>query len=210
MKIRSLFLTATVCGIAWSAQAGPGTEYTQNFDDVPNGELPKGWVAQFGDWQVQDGVLIAKQVPADNHGAAARAVLPMQDGEFRMKFRLQEGAGAFHFGFDPAKGELDKKGHLFSVVVTPGKWSILKHVDKNQPKEDPNEVLAVAEHRFEIGTWYELVLTKQGDVAKASIEGVGALEATHPTFHVKTPTLVFRSIGKGAVEVDEVAVTAIE
>lgn len=207
MKISSFYPAVCLVAFSLAAHAEPEVVFEQNFDDVADGTLPKGWGVNTGEWKVVDGVLSAKQIPAENHSAASRAALPMQDGVFKMKFRLLEGATSFHFGFDPAKGELDKKGHLFSVIISPKSWKIMKHVDKNKREEDPNEDLATADAVFETGKWYELVLTKQGDLAKASIEGIGELEATHPTFHVKTPALVFRSLGTGAVEVDDVVVT---
>jgi hypothetical protein len=111
----------------------------------------------------------------------------------------------FHFGFDPAKGELDKKGHLFSIVVTSTGWKILKHVDKARPKEDPNEVLAQEQTDFETGEWYSLRVTTWGPYVKARIEEKAMLEASHPSFAVKKPTLVFRCIGDG-VEIDDVKV----
>lgn len=172
--------------------------------------LPKGFRAQFGDWRVVDGVLRARQIPADNHGAAARQVLEMGDGVFELRFRLVGEGTGFHFGFDPKRGSLKKKGHLFSVVVSPNQVKLMKHVDKAQPKEDPNEDLAKATHRFAPGGWHTLRLAKTGNevVARITPDAGGeaiTLKAGHPTFHVPTPTLVFRCIGDGA-EVDDVKV----
>lgn len=177
--------------------------------DFANG-LPPGFNAQFGDWQAVDGVLRARQIPADNHGAAARKTLPMGDGIFAMRFRLVGKGTGFHFGFDPKSGSLKKKGHLFSVIASPNQVKLMKHVDKAKPKEDPNEDLAKAEHRFAPGKWHSLLLEKVGDRVVAQIapdDGGRAitLKAEHPTFHVPTPTLVFRCIGDG-VEVDDVKV----
>ncbi|MCB1229002.1 MAG: hypothetical protein KDN19_01980 [Verrucomicrobiae bacterium] len=179
----------------------------ENFD---GDSLAKGWAVQFGDWKPVDGVLQAKQIAADNHPAAARRALPMQDGIFEMRFRLAGEGKAFHFGFDPAPKQLDKRGHLFSVIVTPTMAKLMKHVDKDKPKEDPNEDLAVAEHAFKAGDWYRLTVEKTGNDVVARIsseEGATKLElkATHPTFHVTTPTLVFRCVGDG-IEVDDLKV----
>ncbi len=179
-------------------------------DDFSAAELGKGWRVQTGEWKAADGVMRTKQIPADNHSAAARYTLPMQDGIYEMRFRLVEKGTGFHFGFDPAKGELKKKGHLFSVIVSKAKVTLMKHVDKNNPKDDPNEPLATAGHEFEAGKWYHLLVEKKGNDVAVQIapETGGAkieLKASHPTFHVKTPTLVFRCLGDGA-EIDDIKV----
>ena len=180
--------------------------YAHDFSDG----LPKGWNAQFGEWQAVEGVLRARQIPSDNHGAAARQVLAMGDGIFEMRFRLVGKGTGFHFGFDPKPGVLKKKGHLFSVIVSPNQVKIMKHVDKARRAEDPNEDLATAAHRFAPGKWHRLQLEKRGNHVRAQItpdDGgkIISLKASHPTFHVPTPTLVFRCIGDG-IEVDDVKV----
>lgn len=179
-------------------------------------ELGKGWSVQTGAWTVSDGVLHAAEIAADQHAAAARRVVETGNAVYQLKFRLTDDLKAFHFGFDPKRGELDKKGHLFSVVIEPGQWKILKHVDKSRPNEDPNQVLASADHSFAAGQWFTLRVTTRGTTVKAAIEvdaeaGAGdvpaPLSADHPTFAVRKPALVFRAIGDG-VDIDEVKVWA--
>ena len=60
----------------------------------------------------------------------------------------------------------------------------------------------IAPHAFKAGDWYRLTVEKTGNDVVARIsseEGATKLElkATHPTFHVTTPTLVFRCVGDG-------------
>lgn len=176
--------------------------------------LPKGWRAQFGHWSASGGVLKANQIPADNHAAAARQVLEMQDGIFQLRFRFVRAGKGFHFGFDPKRGTLKKKGHLFSVIVSPALVKITKHVDKNNREGDPNEDLAKVEHQFKPGVWHTLMLEKRGNNVLAQIKGSASaqtikLKAAHDTFHVPTPTLVFRCIGDG-IEIAEVKVWRAE
>lgn len=170
----------------------------------------KGWNSQFGEWKISDGVLRARQVAADNHAAAARQVLATQDAIYSLRFRLVDKCRGFHFGFDPKRGTLKKKGHLFSVIVTPAMAKLMKHVDKNNREGDPNEDLDKQAHKFEAGKWYQMIVEKNGNNVLAKIQAEGAeesiaLKASHPTFHVPAPTLVFRCIGDG-VEVDDVKV----
>lgn len=174
-------------------------------DSFERPELGDDWHINTGQWRIIDGVLKAKEVTEDKHSAAARRIVETQNAVYEMKFRLTGDAKAFHFGFDPARGELDKKGHLFSVIVTPVSWKILKHVDKSRPKDDPNEVLAIEKTSFVKDMWYTLRVTTWGNYVTARIDGMTTLKAEHPTFGVKKPTLVFRCVGDG-IEIDDLKV----
>ncbi|MCG8602388.1 MAG: hypothetical protein MI807_19745 [Verrucomicrobiales bacterium] len=199
-----LFLTAL------SFAEKPETETPPLIEDsFDREELGKGWTTQTGEWKIVDGALRGKEIKADKHSAAARRVVETKDAVYQLRFRLSEGSKGFHFGFDPKRGSLDKKGHLFSVIVTPASWRILKHVDKNRREEDPNEILATASQTFEPGTWYSLTVVTKGTKVDAMIEGIAPLTSEHPTFGVPKPTLVFRVIGD-AVDVDDITVSAIK
>lgn len=175
----------------------------EKFDGI---ELPKNWNRNNGKLSVTNGVLKISEVAADMHAAAFRRPLPLQNAAIQVKFRFA-GAKMFHLGFDPAPGELKKKGHLFSVIITPANWSITEHNDKSDPNSK-NKVLAKATASFEVGKWYELLLEVKGDDVLAQISGLEPLRATSKDFQVKKPGLVFRTGGKDADEVhlDEVRV----
>jgi hypothetical protein len=174
-------------------------------DSFDRDELGKGWNSTTGQWKIIDGVLHASEIAEEKHSAATRRVLETQNAVYELKFRFVGDGKAFHFGFDPDRGELKKKGHLFSVIITPDSWSVMKHVDKDRPKEDPNETLAKAETDFDIGQWYTLRVTSWETFVTATIPGKESLKVSHPTFGVKKPTLVFRCLGDG-VEVDDIKV----
>ena len=110
-------------------------------------------------------------------------------------------------GFDPAPGELKKKGHLLSVTVTPTAWNIIEHLDKADPKSK-NVTHATAKAALEKGKWYTLLLESKGDNVVAQISGQEPLKATSKDFHIKKPGLVFRVAGKGGgeVQIDNVKV----
>lgn len=169
-------------------------------------ELPKNWNRNTGKLTVADGVLKASEVAADQHAAAFRRPLPLQDAAILVKFRFA-GAKMFHLGFDPAPGELKKKGHLFSLVVTPTSWTITEHNDKSDPKST-NKALAKAAAVFEPGKWYELLLEVKGDEVLAQVNGREPLRASSKDFRVKKPGLVFRTGGQDTEEIhlDEVRV----
>ena len=164
-------------------------------DAFDRDELGEGWNSTTGDWKIVDGVLRGGEIAAEKHSAATRRVVETKNAVYELKFRFTGDCKAFHFGFDPARGELKKKGHLFSVIVTPDSWKVLKHVDKNRREEDPNETLAEQETKFKYGCWFHLRVTTWGNYVTARIEGKEPLKASHPTFGVRKPTLVFRCLG---------------
>jgi len=202
MMKRNLHTIAACLACALSATAGEIIT-----DDFDRADLGKKWHVNNGEWKLVDGALSIKELKVDKHSASGRWLVPSQDAVYSLRFKLTEGCKAFHVGLDPARGELKKKGHLYSVIVTPTAWRIMKHVDKANPKKDPNKVLASARADFKSGEWYTLKVTGKKNEVTASIENIGDLEASHPTFHVKKPTLVFRCVGNG-VHIDDVKIEA--
>jgi len=204
-----ILLTLSFLSPAPQAADPAGDLVLEETFDAP--ALVKGWLVQYGEWKPVDGVLRGRELPEDKHAAAARRLLHMEDGVFALRFRLTgPAAKGFHFGFDPAPGQLKKRGHLFSIIVTPDGAKLMKHVNKDNPKEDPNEILSESQTAVTPGVWHTLRVQKAGNRVEARIEAdTGgsqmALAASHPTFHVKTPTLVFRCLGNG-VEVDDIRV----
>jgi hypothetical protein len=198
----SFYLLGFCSALAEDPPANSEVALQDSFDRTEPG---KGWHPTTGEWQIFDGVLRGREIAAEKHSAATRRILLTENAVYQCRFRFIESGKTFHFGFDPAKGELDKKGHLLSIVVNRDSWSILKHVDKNRPKEDPNETLAEQKTEFKVDEWYSLRVTTWGAHVTAAIEGKEPLKASHPTFGVKKPTLVFRCIGSG-VEIDDIEV----
>lgn len=168
-------------------------------------ELGEGWNSTTGQWKVVDGVLRGAEIAAEKHAAVTRRVVETKNAVYELRFRFVDKGKAFHLGFDPARGELNKKGHLFSVIITPTSWKVLKHVDKNRRTEDPNETLAEQKTEFTHGEWYTLRVTTWQQYVTARINGKELLKCSHPTFGVKKPTLVFRCLGDG-VEIDDIHV----
>jgi len=195
------FLSQHVSG-GEDAPANSDLVVDESFDGAT---LSDQWHVNSGSWSVANGVMRAQEVASEHHAAAARRKIETENAVYQMRFRLIGEGKAFHFGFDPAPGELTKKGHLFSVIVTPTSWRLMKHVDKARPKEDPNETLAEDKTAFEHGKWYQLRVTTWDKYVSAKIEGKASLEASHDTFAVKKPTLVFRCLGDG-VEIDDIKV----
>tara|TARA_R110002049_G_scaffold4601_6_gene32870 strand:+ start:56048 stop:56689 length:642 start_codon:yes stop_codon:yes gene_type:complete len=205
MRIATAVAALALLSSGASADEGPANSRLALEESFDRDELGKGWNSTTGQWKIVDGVLRGSEIAEEKHAAATRRVLVTENAVYQMKFRLIDGAKMFHFGFDPARGELDKKGHLFSVIITPTSWSVMKHVDKNRREEDPNETLAESETEFNVGQWYTLKVTTWENTVTARVEGKEPLKVSHPTFGVKKPTLVFRCGGNG-VEIDDIKV----
>jgi hypothetical protein len=203
-KILSALLIPTLLTSLTFADDAPANSDVALEESFDRSELGKGWHSTTGEWKIVGGVLQGREIPEEKHSAATRKLLVTQNAVYQLKFRLNGECKAFHFGFDPARGELEKKGHLFSVIITPDSWEILKHIDKNRREEDPNEKLAEEKTKFEIGKWYTLRVTTWETSVTVKIDD-RELKASHKTFGVKKPTLVFRCLGDG-VEIDDIKV----
>lgn len=182
-------LSATVLAADLHPQLG-NIDKPQVDESFDKPESLKKWTHTVGDAQLVDGVLRVSERSQDKHAGAFRHAVPVTDCAVQMNFRL-DGAKFLHLGFDPAPGELKKKGHLFSIVITPAKWQLLEHGDKNDIKPK-NKILAESSTEFEAGTWYTLLLEMKGDVVVAQIAGKPPLKGASPDFHCKKPGLVLR------------------
>lgn len=201
------FLASTIPLLAGALEPTLGQKgrvlLEEKFDSAA---LPPGWNRNTGELGVRDGVLRASERAADKHLGAFRKALPVQDCIVQVDFKLEQ-ASSFQLGFDPASGELKKKGHLFSIIITPGGWQLTEHLDKGAPASK-NTVHARAATPFAQGQWFTLLLELKGNEVVAHISGKEPLRASAPDFHVKKPGLVFRVGGKGehAVAIDNVKV----
>lgn len=205
LTIMLLTIPLLLASISHAADEPPANSELVVEETFEDAELSKAWRVNTGKWVAVDGVLRASEIKADKHSAAARHLIETQNAVYQFRFRLINDSPTLHFGFDPKRGELKKKGHLFSIVISGDQWKILKHVDKAKPKEDPNQILASEKTTFTKDRWYTLRVTTWGPYVTARVDDDRELKASHPTFSVKKPTLVFRCIGDG-IEIDDLRV----
>ena len=168
--------------------------------------LPSGWTKNTGTIVASDGVLRITELASDKHAGAFRKALPMKDLAIQLDFKFEQ-AKMFHIGFDPAPGELKKKGHLYSVVINPEKISILEHNDKANPDSKP-KTLGAKSSDLKNGQWYKMLLENKGDEVLVHIDGVEMVRAKSDDFRVKKPGIVLRVMGadKDGVCIDNMTV----
>lgn len=194
------FATLTDCALAADLTPSLGKKGKLLLEEKFDGSaVPKGFAVNTGKLSVSDGSLHASELAKNMHIGAFRYRLPLQDCAVQLDFKF-EGARIFNIGFDPAPGELKKKGHLFSVIVTPASWQITEHNDKADSNSKP-KTHATAKIKLEKGKWYTLLVESKGNDIAAQINGIEPLKATARDFHVKKPGLVFRMGGKDDDEV---------
>ena len=213
-------ITVTPVGFAQStsddSSSGTTSSGTTPFDTPPaNSELAvddafdgpitdADWITNAGEWTVDGGVLIGKELDRDHHPAAARRKVETANAAYQLQFKLADDTRLFHVGFDPAKGELDKKGHLFSVVVSSKSITLMRHRDKRPEKKDRNETLSKIETPIASNQWHRLRITTWGKYVTVFLNDQ-KLTGEHPSFAIKKPTVVFRVAG-GPVEIDQLKV----
>jgi hypothetical protein len=154
-------------------------------------ELSPKWTHSVGKLRLDQGALAAAEQASDKHACAFRHAVAVQDCAVQFDFKLAVGTKFLHFGYDPAAGEIKKKGHLFSVAVTPSGWSLIEHGDKNDAKPQ-NKVHATQKTTFDSDKWYTVLVECNGDNVVAQIAGKEPLRVTSTDFHAKKPGLVFR------------------
>lgn len=200
MKLRVPLILCVVCLLPLAAadlEPTLGKKGKLLLEERFEGEaVPRNWNRNTGVLAVTGGALRVSELALEKHAAAFRRPLPLQDCAIQVDVKFA-GATMFHLGFDPAPGELKKKGHLFSLIVTPTQWSITEHVDKADPKSK-NTVLAKAAAAFPRDEWVTLLLEVKGNDVVARVAGRDPLRASAKDFHVKKPGLVFRVGGKDA------------
>ena len=168
-------------------------------EEFDGGALPKGWNLKSGGLRVAGGVLHASQTGDGGHLGLFNCDLPMQDAAIQVDFQFN-GARGINVSANPSPGELNKKGHLFSVMIAPATWNITEHNDKAD-RNSSSEALASAPEQFEQGHWYTLQVEFKGGDVVAHVEGKKPLRAASKEFSVKKPGIEFRVSGKDTGEV---------
>ncbi|MEZ6137357.1 MAG: hypothetical protein R3C53_20915 [Pirellulaceae bacterium] len=179
-------------------------------EEFSGDSLPKNWNPTYGQLEMGDGKLRVSQLATDKHAAAFRFRSRLQDCKIVLQLKLGE-AEVIHIGFDPAVGELKKKGHLMSLVIKADSCSLIEHNDKSDPKSKP-KIHATVRKPLDPKKTIEVQLYSFGNRVQAKVGDDILLEAESEDFHVAKPGIVFRVIGKddAVAEFDRLQVWSLE
>lgn len=147
---------------------------SESFD---NNKLSKKFAANKGEWTVEEGVLVGKELPADKHAAVLTWKLPNHNSMLRCSFQLKD-AKFFHVSLN------HPKGHLFRVMIDKNGMILRTDKDKKNPKSKPI-TLAKAQGKLDPNKWYTLQLEMQGDKAVAQLDNGMKVEGQHASLDSK-------------------------
>jgi hypothetical protein len=166
MMLRLLALLAFVAPLV--AADAPATLLAQPDKEILSDALTKDskaaeWKVAKGKWErTADGIRV-EELPADNHGAAGRVPMKLQDFVAAFEFRL-DGARSISLSIN------DAKEHVARVLITPSALRVQKD-DHDHAGPDKGVVFLNQAQAFETGTWHRVVLEMVGDTMVATIDG---------------------------------------
>jgi hypothetical protein len=167
-------------------------------DNFEGQELGKVWAAAKGDWKVQDGALLARELKSDEHAAVMTCKLKNRDSIVRFSFKLDGSTKGFNFSLNHAKG------HLFRVIVAP--TGLVVRTDKDKKDESiKSELIAEAKANFEQGKWYTLQVEMVGDKVVAMTDNGLKVSGQHPRLDTEKPN--YRFVMKGeSLSIDDLSI----
>jgi hypothetical protein len=161
--------------------------------------LPANWKVAKGDWQVRDGVLVAKEKADDKHAGVCAIELPNGDSIIRFSYRLQ-GAKSLGLSLNHAKG------HLFRVNLTESALVVNKDKDKKDSASNV-EQLGKADLKGDAAVWRTVQLEMLGSKITVTTDDGVRIEAAHPALDVQKTGYRFVISGESA-ELDDVQIWA--
>ncbi|HEY6168135.1 MAG TPA: family 16 glycoside hydrolase [Verrucomicrobiae bacterium] len=170
----------------------------ENFDGA---QLAKSWVANKGDWQIKDGVLVGKEKKSDNHAAVLLLDKPGRNSIIQFSFKL-DGAKSFNLSYNSAKG------HMFRIVISPTGLTINKDKDKKDAKSQ-SLALGKAAGKFEAGKWHSMLVEVKGDKVSVQADNGAKAEGSHRELDVDKTGYRFVTSGE-SLAVDDVKVWQTE
>ena len=105
--------------------------------------------------------LLAGLLPCVRVDAAELEPMLGTKGWLLLEEKFDGARGGLNVSVNPSPGELRKKGHLFSVMITPVMWNITEHNDKADRKAQ-SKALASAPAKFAPGQWHTLLVEFKG------------------------------------------------
>jgi hypothetical protein len=201
------------------AIAGANTAHAQRPDnakgkllvafDFSNAELADEFVVKRGEWTVEDGALSAREIEAEHHAASCHLIQATKDAVFEFRFKSSDDTSKINIGFDPAKGELNKAGHIHAVTISSKSVILSMAGDKKKPKGTTGGKLGCAKVDLKKDTWYQVRVVNKDDECRVSLDGKTLVVGKHPEITVKKPSIIFRAFGE-RVRVDDIRIWEIK
>lgn len=164
-------------------------------------KLPKGWVANKGDFQVREGTIAGWEKKEDMHAAVLTLQKPFKNAILRFSFK-RDGVTGFNLSMNHAKG------HLFRVLINDDGLTVNKDKDKKDPASKP-QILGKAEGKFPTGQWQTLQLEIVGDKVAVQADNGAKLEVRHAGLDVEKTG--FRFVMRGStLLIDDVTVWEVQ
>ena len=178
-------------------------QVADDFEQVEPGTMNPGkkWNVLKGEWRVQDGFLVGKELEADHHAAVICLNEKNTDSLIRFSFRL-DGSAGFHLSLNHAKG------HLFRVIV--GENLVAVKTDKD--KKDPTSkavTLGQEKTLFEQGKWYTMQVEMRGEHVVVQADNGLSIKGNHESLAVDKPNYRFVTSGK-ALQLDDIQIGLVE
>lgn len=145
------------------------------FSDDFSAGLGKKWHAAKGKWEATDGVVQAKELKEDHHGAVARTQLKFHDAIIEYSFKLQ-GSRMTTFSVN------DTKEHLCRVLINPAGFTVQKD-DHDHDGPDKAVVFERYPMKIEAGRWHTVLIEIKGPEMLAKI-GDQVAFGGHPALDV--------------------------
>lgn len=171
-----------------------GVTLKEGFDGTA---LPAEWRVAKGEWKVEGGTIVGKELPADMHAAVLALNKPFRNTAVRFSFR-RDGATGFNLSFNHAKG------HLFRILINDDQISLVKDKDKNDPASK-QEVLAKAAGKFPAGQWHTLLVEVQGDKVAVQTGSGEKLTAQSPALDIEKTGYRFVTRGS-SLSIDDLTI----
>ncbi len=171
---------------------------SESFDQ----KLAKPMQAVKGDWKTIDGVLVGKELAADEHAAVLNFQQKNRNSVVRFSFKVDNQTKGFNFSLNHSGG------HLFRVIVSPSKLAINLDKDKKDPKSKAL-VLDSAKGDFQQGKWYTMQVEMVGDRVVAQTDNGISVKASHPKLDTDKPNYRFVMRGE-SLSIDDLQIWAAQ
>lgn len=145
-------------------------------DSFSTSALGGTWKVAKGDWQVNGGALVGKEIAEDKHAAVCALNVPNHNSIIRFSFKL-DGSKTLAVSYNHAKG------HLFRVNITPAGLVVQTDKDKKDPTSKVEQI-GKAEVKFEPGQWYTMQIELKGQKVAVQTDNGVKIEGGHASLDV--------------------------